>query len=80
MSARRRKDWRDCPLLAHLHGHWHIAGPVRANETPAGWVVVRYLDRGAFTYPLGLVTFPDRRAAVRAYWKAQAAGPCGGRP
>lgn len=60
--------------------NWHIAGPVRANETPAGWVVVRELDGGRVTYPLGLALWPDRRAAVRAYWAHRAAGPCGGRP
>lgn len=80
MTARQLNRWRECPLLAHLDGHWHIAGPVRANQTPNGWVVVRYLDPGRFTYPLGPVVWPDRRAAVRAYWAAQHAGPCGGRP
>lgn len=36
----RRKDWRDCPLLAHLHGHWpivcEVCGPTddTANRPP----------------------------------------------
>ncbi len=59
----------------------HVAGPVWAYRCSDGWRVGRLQGEPPAWAPLAKgAAHSTRRAAVRAYWAALHAGPCGGRP
>jgi hypothetical protein len=55
---------------------WHIAGPVWAVHWPAeprAWLLLEFSENGAHR-PIDGVSYPSRRAAVRAYWARRKLG------